>query len=86
MYMVTQLAKMLFLATFFPVAVDEEEDPNIEVPFDFLTVSDFQIIKPPTRQSSFHVFFSGILEINSRHGRSHRPLPHHSKSGRQRSS
>ena len=40
MYMVTQLAKMLFLATFFPVAVDEEEDPNVEVPFDFLTVSD----------------------------------------------
>ena len=39
MYMVTQLAKMLFLATFFPVAVDEEEDPNVEVPFDFLTVS-----------------------------------------------
>ena len=43
MYMVTQLAKMLFLATFFPVAVDEEEDPNVEVPFDFLTVSDLVI-------------------------------------------
>ena len=43
MYMVTQLAKMLFLATFFPVAVDEEEDPNAEVPFDFLTVSDLVI-------------------------------------------
>ena len=38
MYMVTQLAKMIFLATFFPVAIDEDEDQNAEVPFDFLTV------------------------------------------------
>ena len=39
-YMFTQLAKMLFLATFFPVAVDEDEDYdlNAELPFDFLTV------------------------------------------------
>ena len=36
--MVTQLAKMIFLATFFPVAIDEDEDQNAEVPFDFLTV------------------------------------------------
>ena len=38
--MFTQLAKMLFLATFFPVAVDEDEDYdlNAELPFDFLTV------------------------------------------------
>jgi hypothetical protein len=39
--MITQLAKMLFLATFFPVAMDDDEydDLNAEVPFDFLTVS-----------------------------------------------
>ena len=36
--MITQLAKMLFLATFFPVSADEEDDPNLEVPFDFITV------------------------------------------------
>merc|ERR1712141_84906 len=28
---------MIFLATFFPVAIDEDEDQNAEVPFDFLT-------------------------------------------------
>merc|ERR1712001_793043 len=28
---------MLFLATFFPVSADEEDDPNLEVPFDFIT-------------------------------------------------
>ena len=39
-YMITQLAKMLFLATFFPVSADEEDDPNLEVPFDFITVRD----------------------------------------------
>ena len=38
--MITQLAKMLFLATFFPVSADEEDDPNLEVPFDFITVKD----------------------------------------------
>ena len=38
--MITQLAKMLFLATFFPVSADEEDDPNLEVPFDFITVRD----------------------------------------------
>ena len=36
--MITQLAKMLFLATFFPVSADDEDDPNLEVPFDFITV------------------------------------------------
>ena len=38
-YMFTQLAKMLFLATFFPVVEDEDEDLNAEVPFEFVTVS-----------------------------------------------
>merc|ERR1712029_1034772 len=36
-YMFTQLAKMLFLATFFPVVEDEDEDLNAEVPFEFVT-------------------------------------------------
>ena len=40
--MITQLAKMLFLATFFPVSADEEDDPNLEVPFDFITVKASQ--------------------------------------------
>ena len=43
--MITQLAKMLFLATFFPVSADEEDDPNLEVPFDFITVRDKQLLK-----------------------------------------
>ena len=30
---------MLFLATFFPVVEDEDEDLNAEVPFEFVTVS-----------------------------------------------
>ena len=40
-YVLTQLAKMLFLATFFPVAMDEEdnEELNADLPFDFLTVN-----------------------------------------------
>ena len=37
--MFTQLAKMLFLATFFPVVEDEDEDLNAEMPFEFVTVS-----------------------------------------------
>ena len=38
-YMITQLAKMLFLATVFPVPLDEDDDDlNAEVPFDFLMV------------------------------------------------
>ena len=38
-YMITQLAKMLFLATVFPVPLDEDDDdPNAEMPFDFLIV------------------------------------------------
>ena len=37
--MITQLAKMLFLATVFPVPLDEDDDDlNAEVPFDFLMV------------------------------------------------
>ena len=37
--MITQLAKMLFLATVFPVPLDEDDDdPNAEMPFDFLMV------------------------------------------------
>jgi len=36
-YMITQLAKMIFLATVFPVPLDEDDDdPNAEIPFDFL--------------------------------------------------
>ena len=44
--MLTQVAKMLFLATFFPVAFedDDEDLSNNEVPFDFLTVR-FQHLK-----------------------------------------
>ena len=39
-YMITQLAKMIFLATVFPVPLDEDDDdPNAEIPFDFLMVS-----------------------------------------------
>ena len=40
--MVTQLAKMLFLATVFPVPVEDEEtvDLNAEMPFDPLTVCE----------------------------------------------
>ena len=38
-YMITQLAKMIFLATVFPVPLDEDDDdPNAEIPFDFLMV------------------------------------------------
>lgn len=39
MYMVTQLVKMLFLATFFPLGEDREDDmvEEEEVPFVFLT-------------------------------------------------
>ena len=38
-YMITQLAKMLFLATVFPVPLDDDDDdPNAEMPFDFLMV------------------------------------------------
>ena len=41
-YMITQLAKMLFLATVFPVPIDEDDDdPNAEMPFDFLMVRAF---------------------------------------------
>jgi hypothetical protein len=37
--MITQLAKMIFLATVFPVPLDEDDDdPNAEIPFDFLMV------------------------------------------------
>ena len=48
--MITQLAKMLFLATFFPVSADEEDDPNLEVPFDFITVKKNNIFSPKTRE------------------------------------
>ena len=42
-YMITQLAKMIFLATVFPVPLDEDDDdPNAEIPFDFLMVSHFR--------------------------------------------
>ena len=47
--MITQLAKMLFLATFFPVSADEEDDPNLEVPFDFITVK--KIISQKSRET-----------------------------------
>ena len=41
-YMVTQLAKMLFLATFFPAATDDEDLESLEqeLPFDLTTVRD----------------------------------------------
>ena len=46
-YMITQLAKMLFLATVFPVPVedDDSDDLNAEVPFDLLTVSFYKYFK-----------------------------------------
>ena len=56
--MFTQLAKMLFLATFFPVVEDEEEDLNAEVPFEFVTVSfkiGFHVLKAFSRLESFEL-------------------------------
>ena len=40
-YMVTQLVKMVFLATFFPMS-DEEDDVYLdkEIPFDAVTVNE----------------------------------------------
>jgi len=42
-YMFTQLAKMMFLATFFPASTDDEDEllhvGDKEMPFDFVTVS-----------------------------------------------
>ena len=40
LYLFTNLAKMLFLATFFPGNYDDEDDfKDVEAPFDFFTVS-----------------------------------------------
>ena len=38
--MITQLMKMLFLATFFPTSDDDDDDANFdkEIPFDAITV------------------------------------------------
>ena len=39
-----QLAKMMFLATFFPASTDEDDELHLgdkELPFDFVTVSHY---------------------------------------------
>ena len=41
-----QLAKMMFLATFFPASTDDDEDLQSgekDLPFDFLTVSSMMV-------------------------------------------
>ena len=45
-YMITQLMKMLFLATFFPTSDDDDDDANFdkEIPFDAITVRKHGII------------------------------------------
>jgi hypothetical protein len=44
LYFLLQLAKMMFLATFFPASTDEDDELHIgdkELPFDFFTVRNF---------------------------------------------
>ena len=51
-YMITQLMKMLFLATFFPTSDDDDDDANFdqEIPFDAITVR--QCALTPSKSAS----------------------------------